>query len=159
MYRSNKEIIKVIKNENIIDVLCGKEPYEVECSRFTSDVFTTDINAVLVNYIYNIKSEVPQIDVIFQDALTKMIFGNNPSKLYIAILYFDACIFQEERKKASFNIDRELLAKRISDAVNKNRDVLEEEIVFYNGMKKKNAMRNIMNFNKYYERKYKFSII
>ena len=42
---------------------------------------------VLVNYIYNIKSEVPQIDVIFQDALTKMIFGNNPSKLYIAILY------------------------------------------------------------------------
>ena len=55
MYRSNKEIIKVIKNENIIDVLCGKEPYEVECSRFTSDVFTTDINAVLVNYIYNIK--------------------------------------------------------------------------------------------------------
>ena len=32
MYRSNKEIIKVIKNENIIDVLCGKEPYEVECS-------------------------------------------------------------------------------------------------------------------------------
>lgn len=99
MYRSNKEIIKVIKNENIIDVLCGKEPYEVECSRFTSDVFPTDINAVLVNYIYNIKSEVPQIDVIFQDALTKMIFGNNPSKLYIAILYFDACIFQEERKK------------------------------------------------------------
>ena len=88
-----------------------------------------------------------------------MIFGNNPSKLYIAILYFDACIFQEERKKASFNIDRELLAKRISDAVNKNRDVLEEEIVFYNGMKKKNAMRNIMNFNKYYERKYKFSIM
>ena len=55
MYRSNKEIIKVIKNENIIDVLCGKEPYEVECSRFTSDVFPTDINAVLVNYIYNIK--------------------------------------------------------------------------------------------------------
>ena len=52
-----------------------------------------------------------------------------------------------------------MLAKRISDAVNKNRDVLEEEIVFYNGMKKKNAMRNIMNFNKYYERKYKFSIM
>ena len=64
-----------------------------------------------------------------------------------------------KKKEASFNIDRELLAKRISDAVNKNRDVLEEEIVFYNGMKKKNAMRNIMNFNKYYERKYKFSIM
>lgn len=38
--------------------------------------------------------------------------------------------FFKKKEKASFNIDRELLAKRISDAVNKNRDVLEEEIVF-----------------------------
>ena len=45
------------------------------------------------------------------------------------------------------------------DEVNKNRDVLEGEIGFYNGMKKKNAMHNIMNFNKYYERKYRFSIM
>lgn len=67
--------------------------------------------------------------------------------------------FSRRKKKASFNIGRELLAKRISDAVNKNRDALEEKIVFYNGMKKKNAMHNIMNFNKYYERKYGFSIM
>lgn len=155
----SKEIIKAIKNKNIIDVLCGREPYEVECSRFTSDVFPTDINAVSVNYIYNIKSEVPQIDVIFQDALVEMISSRDPSKLYIAILYFDACIFQEEIRKASFNTDRELLSKRLRDEVNKNRDVLEGEIGFYNGMKKKNAMHNIMNFNKYYERKYRFSIM
>lgn len=50
--------------------------------------------------------------------------------------------FFKKKEKASFNIDRELLAKRISDAVNKNRDVLEEEIVFYNGMKKCNAQYN-----------------
>lgn len=51
MNHLNKEIIRAIESENIIDVLCGKEPLEVECSKFTSDVFPTDINAVLVNYI------------------------------------------------------------------------------------------------------------
>ncbi len=30
-----KTIIKAIENNKIIDVLCGKSPYEVEVSRFT----------------------------------------------------------------------------------------------------------------------------
>ncbi|WP_455950839.1 hypothetical protein [Eubacterium sp.] len=88
-----------------------------------------------------------------------MISSEDPSKLYIAILYFDACVFQEEREKAIFNIDRELLAKKIRKEVNKNRKVLEGEIVFYNGKTKKNAMHNIMNFNQYYKRRYGFSIM
>ena len=107
-----KKIKNAIENNKIIDVLCGKAPYEMEISRFTSDVFPTDINEVLVNCIYHQKSEIPQIDVIFQDALIEMISSEDLSKLYIAILYFDACVFQEEKGRASFSIDRELLSKK-----------------------------------------------
>lgn len=38
--------------------------------------------------------------------------------VYIACLYFDTCIFQEEQKKASFNIDKVMWASRIKSAVN-----------------------------------------
>lgn len=156
---SIKEIIRAIEDNKIIDILCGKSPYEVEVSKFTSDVFPTDINAVLVNDIYRLKPDIKQIDSIFQNALIEMISSEDPSKLYIAILYFDACIFQEERGKASFNIDRELLSKRLKEKVNKKIDNLQGDVHFYNGMIKKNALNNIINFNKYYEKKYGFSIM
>ena len=80
-------------------------------------------------------------------------------KLYIAILYFDTCIFQEEEGNATFKIDKEGLAQRIRYAVNKNKDKLLDTIEFDNGLKKKNALNNISNFNKYYKEKYGFCII
>lgn len=61
-------------------------------SRFTSDVFPTDINAVLVNCFYKQIENIKEIDKIFSENFNKLLEGN-AVEIYIAILYYDACIF------------------------------------------------------------------
>lgn len=153
------EIInQAIKKDELEKLLCGISPYEVEVSKFTSDVFPTDVNAVLVNCIYKEKMIIHNIDFLFVKCLKKMIKGD-ACKLYIAILYFDACIFQEERGKSTFNIEKETLSKIIKEAVADKKSELESTIVFDNGLSKNNPLKNIINFNKYYENKYGLSIV
>lgn len=149
---------EAIRNDEMEKLLCGIKPYEVEVSKFTSDVFPTDVNAVLVNCIYKKKSDVKNIDCLFIECLEKMI-EDEAYKLYTAILYFDACIFQEERGKATFEIKKELLAEKIKQAVMNKKDELENTIVFNNGLSKSNALLNIANFSKYYQKRYGYSII
>lgn len=149
---------EAIKKDELEKLLCGISPYRVEVSKFTSDVFPTDVNAVLVNCIYKKKRIIHNIDFLFVECLKKMIKGD-ACKLYIAILYFDACIFQEERGKSTFNIEKETLSKIIKEAVADKKSELESTIVFDNGLSKNNPLKNIINFNKYYEAKYGFSII
>ncbi|MYL59332.1 hypothetical protein GLW20_17630 [Virgibacillus halodenitrificans] len=151
-------INKAIQNDEIQDLLCGKKPYEVEVSKFTSDVFPTDINSVLVNCFYKQLENVEKINEIFEGNLKQMLKGN-ACNVYIVILYFDACIFHEEIGKATFFINREILRRNIKEAVYKNKDELTQGVTFENGMKKNNPLKNIENFNKYYEKKYNFSII
>lgn len=151
-------ISKAIKNDEIQNLLCGKKTYEVEVSKFTSDVFPTDINSVLVNCFYKQYNNIEKINELFENNLKHMLKGS-ACNVYIAILYFDACIFQEEIKKATFFINKEVLGRNIKEAVDKNKDELSQWIIFENGMKKNNPLKNIENFNKYYEKKYKFSII
>lgn len=82
-----------------------------------------------------------------------------PSDVYIAVLYFDACIFQEEKGKASFQIDKESISKKLQEKIRKNESKLQDSVEFDNGMKKGNPWNNIMNFNRYYEKKYGICII
>lgn len=88
----NDLIRKAIQNDEIEDLLCGKKPYEVEISKFTSDVFPTDINSVLVNCFYKQFSSIEKINEMFEKSLKEMLKGDG-CNVYIAILYFDACIF------------------------------------------------------------------
>jgi hypothetical protein len=157
MVNFDEIVNEAIKKDEFDKLLCGEKPYEIEVSKFTSDVFPTDINAVLVNCVYKQKASIPDIDCLFEDCLIKMI-KSDACKLYIAILYFDACIFQEERGKATFKIEKEKLANIIKEAVENNRNELEDFIVFDNGLRKNNPLRNINNFNRYYEKKYGFNI-
>lgn len=154
----NDLISRAIQNNEIENLLCGKKIYEVQVSKFTSDVFPTDINSVLVNCFYKQCNNIERINELFEDTLKHMLKGS-ACNVYIAILYFDACIFQEEIKKATFFINKEALGRNIKEAVNKNKDELSQCVVFENGMKKNNPLKNIEIFNKYYEKKYKFSII
>ena len=147
-----------IRNGEMEKLLCGIKPYEVEVSKFTSDVFPTDVNAVLVNCIYKSKTNVGNIECLFIECLEKMI-KEEAYKLYTAILYFDACIFQEERGKATFEIKKEQLAEKIRKAVMNKKNELENTIVFDNGLSKSNALKNITNFSNYYQKRYGFSII
>lgn len=50
-------------------------------------------------------------------------------------------------------------ASRIKSAVNRTRVELEHDIYFANGMKKSNPLKNIQNFNKYYQKKYGIEIV
>ncbi len=151
-------IENAIKNNEIIQLLCGKEKYEIEVSKFTSDVFPTDINAVLVNCFYKQVDRRANIAEIFVKNMYELL-QEGACEIYIAILYFDACIFQEERGKATFIIDKNKMAGKIREVVSINKKELEDGIVFGNGMKKKNPWKNIEAFNKYYHSKYNISII
>lgn len=154
-----KELInKAIKKDEVVKLLRGEGKYEVAVSEFTSDVFPTDINSVLVNCFYKQRDNIGDIEKIFNNAFNDLIKGN-ASDVYIAVLYFDACIFQEEKGKASFLIDREDLSKKLQGQIHKEENKLRDSVEFDNGMKKSNPWNNIMNFNKYYEKKYGICII
>jgi hypothetical protein len=140
-------ISKAIENNEIENLLCGKKRYEVEVSRFTSDVFPTDINSVLVNCFYKQYKNVEKINELLENTLQLMLKGD-ACNIYITVLYFDACIFQEEIGKATFFINKEILGQKIKEAVDKNKDELSQGVIFENGMKKHNPLKNIENFNK-----------
>lgn len=154
-----KELInKAIENDEVVKLLRGDGEYEVVVSEFTSDVFPTNINSVLVNCFYKQIDNIRGIEEVFKNAFNNLINGN-ASDVYIAVLYFDACIFQEERGRASFLLDKEAVSKKIQEKVCKEENKLRDSIEFNNGMKKNNPWNNIMNFNKYYKKRYGISII
>ena len=154
-----KELIdKAIKNDEVVKLLRGDRKYEVVISEFTLDIFPTDINSVLVNCFYKQIDKIKDIEIIFIHALNELINGN-ASDIYIAVLYLDTCIFQEEKGKASFLIDKEGVSKKLQEKIHKVENKLRESVEFENGMKKSNPWNNIMNFNNYYEKKYGIYII
>ena len=154
-----KELInKAIENDEVVKLLRGDGEYEVVVSEFTSDVFPTDINSVLVNCFYKQIDNIRGIEEVFKNAFNNLINGN-ASDVYIAVLYFDACIFQEERNKATFTLDRKIIAEKIRTALNEKKEQLQESVTYKNGMTKKNPWKNIENFNNYYCKKYDFNII
>lgn len=151
-------INNAIKKGEVVKLLQGEPEYEVEISKFTSDVFPTDINAVLVNCFYKQKENIENIDEIFFDTINRMILGS-AKDIYIATLYFDACIFQEEIKKATFYMDKEKLSIKLQEGIKNHKDKLKNDITFSNGMTKHNPLKNIENFNKYYVKKYGLNIL
>ena len=154
----NELINKAIEKNEVIQLLRGEGEYEVEVSRFTSDVFPTDINAVLVNCFYKQKENFIDIEGILYEAIKKLLEGT-ASDVYIAVLYFDACIFQEEKGTATFILEKNIIIKEMIKAISAQKNILQNEIVFCNGMNKQNAWKNIENFDKYYRKKYGFNII
>lgn len=154
----NELINKAIKKNEVVKLLRGEGEYEVVVSEFASDVFPTDINSVLVNCFYKHSNNISDIEKIFNDAFDDLIKGN-ASDVYIAVLYFDACIFQEEKGNASFLIDKERVSKKLQEKICKEEKKLQDSVEFHNGMRKINPWNNIINFNKYYEKKYGICII
>lgn len=154
-----KELInKAIEKDEVVKLLRGEGEYEVIVSEFTSDVFPTNVNTVLVNCFYKQINNIRDIEKIFNNAFNDLIKGN-ASDVYIAVLYFDTCIFHEERGKAGFLVDKEGVSKKLRERICKEKDKLQDSVEFANGMKKRNPWNNIMNFNKYYEKRYGISII
>lgn len=151
-------IRKAIEKNEVLQLLRGEIEYEVAVSKFTSDVFPTDVNAVLVNCFYKQKEKIEDIENIFITTFKQLLLGD-ASDVYIAVLYFDTCIFQEERNKATFVLNKKELVNRIKSALALNENKLHESVMFSNGMTKQNPWKNIENFNKYYCKKYKIDIL
>lgn len=154
----NLLIRSAIEKDEVIKLIRGEQEYEIVVSEFTSDIFPTDINSVLMNCFYKQINYIDNIEMIFKDTLYKLLSGK-ASDVYIAVLYFDACIFQEEKGKATFLLNKEEVGEKIKKSVGENQKELENSIEFCNGMKKNNPWKNIENFNKYYQKKYNISII
>lgn len=154
----NELINRAIKNDEVVQLLRGEKEYEIVVSEFSPDIFPTEINSILVNCFYKQLGVIEEIDKILMTSIEKLLLGN-ASDVYIAVLYFDACMFQEERGKAAFEIEKELLIGKIKVVLNEYKLTLQDEVIFSNGMKKQNPWRNIQNFNNIYITKYGFSII
>jgi len=154
----NELINRAIKNDEVVQLLRGEKEYEIVVSEFSPDIFPTEINSILVNCFYKQLGVIEEISKIFMTNIEKLLLGN-ACDVYIATLYFDACMFQEERGKATFQIEKEVLLGKIKVALNEYKVTLQDEVIFPNGMKKQNPWRNILNFNKKYLIKYGFSIV
>ncbi|RGK38219.1 hypothetical protein DW172_17170 [Agathobacter rectalis] len=147
-----------IEKNEVLQLLRGEKEYEVIVSEFSPDIFPTDITSVLVECFYKQIKKIENIEKIFTTGLEKLLLGD-AGDVYIAVLYFDACIFQEERNKATFTLDRKIIAEKIRTALNEKKEQLQESVTYKNGMTKKNPWKNIENFNNYYCKKYDFNII
>ena len=154
----SKLIMTAIQNDEVVNLLRGDVGYEVPISQFESDVFPTDINEILVSCFYEQKGIIENIEVIFKEALEKLIFGC-ASDVYIALLYFDTCIFQEEINRATFLIEKEEIAKKLKQSINSNKEKLQDQVEFANGSVKLNPLIYIERWNERYVKKYGFSII
>ena len=75
-------INKVIEKNEVIQLLRGEGEYEVEVSRFTSDVFPTDINAVLVNCFYKQKENFLDIECVLYEAMKELLAGGGACSDY-----------------------------------------------------------------------------
>lgn len=149
--------IAIEKNE-VLELLRGERGYEVQGSRFVSDVFPTDIESVIKWCFYAQVGRIHDIDKIFIQNINTLLKGDAVD-VYIAILYYNACTFYEEKESASFLIEKEVLADKIREVLNSKKDDLQREVVFYNKMKKRNPWKNIENFNIYFNKNYGFGII
>ena len=105
-----------IEKNEVLQLLRGEKEYEVIVSEFSPDIFPTDITSVLVECFYKQIKKIENIEKIFTTGLEKLLLGD-AGDVYIAVLYFDACIFQEERNKATFTLDRKIIAEKIRTAL------------------------------------------
>lgn len=154
----NELINRAIKNDEVVQLLRGEKEYEIVVSEFSPDIFPTEINSILVNCFYKQLRVIEEIDKILMTNMEILLLGN-ACDVYIAVLYFDACMFQEERGKATFEIEKELLIEKIKATIKKHKQTLQNAVIFSNGAKKLNPWRNIQNFNNIYITKYGFGII
>lgn len=151
-------ITLAIQKNEVVNLMRGDVGYEIPVSKFTSDVFPTDINEILVQCFYDQTERIEDIEILFKNGLESLISGG-ANDVYIALLYFDTCLFQEEINKASFKIEKEQTASKLKQAIMLHKDELQYQIEFSNGLVKHNPWANIERLNKYYTKKYCFRII
>lgn len=153
-----KEEVKIIvKEENVEDILRGRQKYRIEPLTFVPDVFPTDINQVLFEYFYN-QSDIKNIQLLLENSLIKLT-KSSATDLYISILFFDSILFMEDKGIATFKIDTSKLVAEIASGIQKFREELTKSITFDNGLTKKDPMNLIIRFNQRYKNKYNFSIL
>lgn len=153
-----KLINTAVEKNEVLELLRGGKEYEVQGTRFVSDVFPTDIESVIKWCFYAQVGKIDKIDKIFVENICILLEGDAVD-VYIALLYYDICTYYEESGCTPFLIGKEVIAGKIREVLNDKKNELQGEIIFCNKMKKINPWKNIENFNKYYIEHYGFGII
>ncbi len=154
----SKLIMTAIKNNEVVNLLRGDIGYRIPVSQFSADVLPTEVDVILVQCFYKQKGIIENIDILFKGALESLIFSC-ASDVYIALLYFNACVFQEEINKATFLIEKEEVANKLKQAIKTHEGELMDQVEFANGSVKLNPWIYIERWNEKYMKKYGFSII
>ena len=119
-----------------------------------------DYSKLIVKAIQN--NEVVNLlrgDVGYEVHALEILISGGASDVYIALLYFDTCIFQEEINRATFLIEKEEIAKKLKKSINSNKEELKDCVEFANGLVKLNPWTNIERFNTYYVKRYGINIL
>ena len=125
-----------IEKNEVLTVITWRKEYEVIVSEFSPRYFSNRYHICVSRVFYKQIKKIENIEKIFTTGLEKLLLGD-AGDVYIAVLYFDACIFQEERNKATFTLDRKIIAEKIRTALNEKKEQLQESVTYKNGMTKR----------------------
>lgn len=153
----DNKIIEALKQDQFIELLRGDYPYYYDIYANSINVLPTNVEQV-VTEIYQTFLENSIIREQFILSLEMMI-DLSAADFYLALQYVDTCLFREHIGRASFAIGIERLSLKIKEGYNKFKNELSKEIIFANGLVKKNPLKNILDTNQFFLKKYGFSIL
>lgn len=146
-------MLEAVKRGELIEFLCGKEAYKIELSQYVPGILPTDTGKVLTDAIYVEYEEDITIKEKFQKALLNMVNGT-AEELYIAVAYIMDVLFDEKHKIATFQLDIAELILELQKALKEKKEELMNEIIFTDGIVKKEAWKDIVRWNNVCKIKY-----
>ena len=151
-------MLEAVKRGELIEFLCGKEEYKIELSQYVPGVLPTDTGKVLADAIYVEYEEDTTIKEKFQNALLNMVNGT-AEELYIAVAYIMDVLFDEKHKIATFQMDIAELVLELKKALKEKKEELMNEIIFTDGVVKKEAWKDIVRWDNVCKIKYGIEFI
>lgn len=141
--------------DSVVNLLKGVFPIMISQYDY-SEPLPTATDKVMTKYIY--VSPAKNRKNIFQQALTILLNGS-AADVFLAVEYFDCCLYFESKGDASFNIDKDTFVPLIKQSIRKHMRELNKEITFVDGTVNKYPMERINILNKSIISRYGFSIV
>lgn len=118
-------VLKAVKEDNLEQVLIGKEDYKCEISEFIATEVPTDWPNI-IRSVYVLYKEMPDliIDNKFEHAINCMC-DKTYYELYCAVMVIFFQIMSEERHIAPFHVNRESIIKKMRHKLHSFKEELQ----------------------------------